>query len=101
MFIRVAAGCFYSGLTSDISYQIGHLSSSGNLTASFSFNYGGSAFNNGSWTSASDVRIKRDVNRIENPFEKMRKIRERPGTAKIVANLVGTIQEIQEVFLTL
>lgn len=97
----VAAGCFYSGLTSDISYQIGHLSSSGNLTASFSFNYGGSAFaNNGSWTSASDVRIKRDVNRIENPFEKMRKIRGATWYRKDSGEFgIGMIaQEIQEVF---
>ena len=97
----VAAGCFYSGLTSDISYQIGHLSSSGNLTASFSFNYGGSAFaNNGTWTSASDVRIKRDVNRIENPFEKMRKIRGATWYRKDSGEFgIGMIaQEIQEVF---
>jgi hypothetical protein len=97
----VSAGCFYSGLTSDISYQIGHLSSSGNLTASFSFNYEGSAFaNNGTWTSASDVRIKRDVNRIENPFEKMRKIRGVTWYRKDSGEFgIGMIaQEIQEVF---
>ncbi|ENB7197958.1 tail fiber domain-containing protein [Enterobacter bugandensis] len=97
----VAAGSFYTGLTSDISYQIGHLSSSGNLTASFSFNYGGSAFaNNGTWTSASDVRIKRDVNRIENPFEKMRKIRGATWYRKDSGEFgIGMIaQEIQEVF---
>ncbi|WP_262351514.1 tail fiber domain-containing protein, partial [Enterobacter roggenkampii] len=79
----------------------GHLSSSGNLTASFSFNYGGSAFaNNGSWTSASDVRIKRDVNRIENPFEKMRKIRGATWYRKDSGEFgIGMIaQEIQEVF---
>jgi hypothetical protein len=97
----IAAGCFYTGLTSDISYQIGHLSSSENLTASFSFNYGGSAFaNNGTWTSASDVRIKRDVNRIENPFEKMRKIRGATWYRKDSGEFgIGMIaQEIQEVF---
>ncbi|HFK5631850.1 tail fiber domain-containing protein [Enterobacter roggenkampii] len=97
----VSAGCFYSGLTSDISYQIGHLSSSGNLTASFSFNYEGSAFaNNGTWTSASDVRIKRDVNRIENPFEKMRKIRGVTWYRKDSGEFgIGMIaQEIQAVF---
>lgn len=97
----VAAGAFYTGLTSDISYQIGHLSSSGNLTASFSFNNGGSAFaNNGTWTSASDVRIKRDVNRIENPFEKMRKIRGATWYRKDSGEFgIGMIaQEIQEVF---
>ncbi|WP_337083644.1 tail fiber domain-containing protein [Citrobacter freundii] len=97
----VAAGAFYTGLTSDISYQIGHLSSSGNLTASFSFNYGGSAFaNNGTWTSASDVRIKRDINRIENPYEKMRKIRGATWYRKDSGDFgIGMIaQDIQEVF---
>ena len=100
----VAAGAFFTGTamgTSEQSYVMGHVSDGGSLTSNFAFNKNGSAYANaGSWVNASDIRIKRDVNRIEDPLEKMRAIRGVTWYRKDSGNFgIGFIaQEVQEVF---
>ena len=47
----------------------------GPTSSFFGFNSTGSATAPGSWISNSDIRVKYDVARIENPLEKMRAIR--------------------------
>lgn len=100
----VAAGAFFTGVamgTNEQSYVMGHTSDGGSLTSNFAFNRSGSAYANaGSWVNASDIRIKRDVNRIEDPLEKMKAIRGVTWYRKDSGNFgIGFIaQEVQEVF---
>ncbi|MEH4662963.1 tail fiber domain-containing protein [Phytobacter diazotrophicus] len=74
-------------------------SSTGNYTR-YLFDQNGSATAPGSWISNSDIRVKYDVARIENPLEKMQAIR---GVSwkrlDGVAPGIGFIaQEVQSVF---
>ena len=75
----VAAGAFFIGTSmgaNDQSLMIGHTTSEGQLSSAVSFNRNGNVVaNNGQFISASDVRIKDDITRIENPLEKMRVIK--------------------------
>ncbi|TCB97386.1 tail fiber domain-containing protein [Kosakonia quasisacchari] len=68
--------------------------------ASFIFNGNGSATASGSWISNSDIRLKTAVKRIEDPLDKMEKIR--GVTWKRLDGIapgIGFIaQEVQEVF---
>ena len=100
----VAAGAFFTGLaasTSERSYSIGHTTDAGSLTALWAFSANGSAYaNTGSWVNSSDVRIKRDISRIENPLEKMRAIKGCTWFRKDSGNFgIGFIaQDVQGVF---
>ena len=104
VYTGVAAGAFFTGLaasTSERSYAIGHTSDAGALTANWAFSANGSAYaNNGSWVNSSDVRIKRDIARIENPREKMRAIKGCTWFRKDSGNFgIGFIaQDVQAVF---
>ena len=104
VYTGVAAGAFFTGLaasTSERSYAIGHTSDAGALTANWAFSANGSAYaNNGSWVNSSDVRIKRDIARIENPREKMRAIKGCTWYRKDNGNFgIGFIaQDVQAVF---
>jgi len=104
VYTGVAAGAFFTGLaasTSERSYAIGHTSDAGALTANWAFSANGSAYaNNGSWVNSSDVRIKRDITRIENPLEKMQAIKGCTWYRKDSGNFgIGFIaQDVQAVF---
>lgn len=104
VYTGVAAGAFFTGLaasTSERSYAIGHTSDAGALTANWAFSANGSAYaNNGSWVNSSDVRIKKDIARIENPREKMRAIKGCTWLRKDSGNFgIGFIaQDVQAVF---
>lgn len=100
----VAAGAFFTGLaasTSERSYAIGHTSDAGSLTANWAFSANGSAYaNNGSWVNSSDVRIKDNIARIEDPFVKMRAIKGCTWERRDSGNFgIGFIaQDVQAVF---
>ena len=104
VYTGVAAGAFFTGLaasTSERSYAIGHTSDAGALTANWAFSANGSAYaNNGSWVNSSDVRIKRDIARIQNPLEKMQAIKGCTWFRKDSGNFgIGFIaQDVQAVF---
>lgn len=100
----VAAGAFYTGVTAstnEIAYAIGHVRDAGTLSAHFVFNTNGSAYaSSGNWVNSSDVRIKKDITRIENPREKMRAIKGCTWYRKDNGNFgIGFIaQDVQAVF---
>lgn len=104
VYTGVAAGAFFTGLaasTSERSYAIGHTSDAGSLTANWAFSANGSAYaNNGSWVNSSDVRIKDNIARIEDPFVKMRAIKGCTWFRKDSGNFgIGFIaQDVQAVF---
>ncbi len=104
VYTGVAAGAFFTGLagsTSERSYAIGHTSDAGALTANWAFSANGSAYaNNGSWVNSSDVRIKDNIARIEDPLDKMRAIKGCTWERKDNGNFgIGFIaQDVQAVF---
>lgn len=71
-----------------------------NTTKSWLFNQFGNAIAPGSWVSNSDRRIKKDIARIEDPLDKMRKIHGY-SWRKLEGNQFGVgfiAQEVQELF---
>lgn len=71
-----------------------------NTTQAWLFNQFGNAIAPGSWVSNSDRRIKKDIARIEDPLDKMRKIHGY-SWRKLEGNQFGVgfiAQEIQELF---
>lgn len=71
-----------------------------NTTQAWLFNQFGNAIAPGSWVSNSDRRIKKDIARIEDPLDKMRKIHGY-SWRKLEGNQFGVgfiAQEVQELF---
>lgn len=65
--------------------QINVFSGSGNLSASYLFGVNGTA-TGGNWVSTSDERIKENIQRIENPLDKMKYIKGVSWTLKTNGN---------------
>jgi len=100
----VAAGAFYAGnfiTNAEQFYQIGHVTETGQQTASWAYSRNGNAIaSSGSWVNASDERIKDKITRIENPLGKMRALKGCTWVRKDSGNFgIGFIaQDVERVF---
>ena len=93
---------FQMYLKEDVGVDVfgGLLFSGANTAQSWLFSMSGNAISAGTWVSNSDRRIKKDIARIEDPLDKMRKMHGY-SWRKLEGNQFGVgfiAQEVQELF---